>query len=152
MTTLGLLAGIAELLYQVNSSNDIYSVKYSVVQHMKEDRYTALALLVAYFLLLPGLLYIAYRNEHTSSVLCTGWSPVLLAMLISSGGGMILDQAVKKFRGIAVFSPVMNGAGGNLVAIQVRAIHLQCCGELCRARLHKQLLPTKTLQCFSKVS
>jgi len=102
VTTLGLLAGIAELLYQ----------------HMKEDRYTALALLVAYFLLLPGLLYIAYRNEHTSSVLCTGWSPVLLAMLISSGGGMILDQAVKKFRGIAVFSPVMNGAGGNLVAIQ----------------------------------
>ena len=120
---------------------------------MKEDRYTALVLLVAYCLLLPGLLYIAYRNEHTSSVLCTGWSPVLLAMLISSGGGMILDQAVKKFRGIAVFSPVMNGAGGNLVAIQVRAIQsLQCCGPLCRARLHKQLPPTKTLQCFSKVS
>merc|ERR1719273_929038 len=39
-------------------------------------------------------------------------------MLISSGGGMILDRAVTTFRGIAVFSPVMNGAGGNLVAIQ----------------------------------
>ena len=31
---------------------------------------------------------------------------------------MILEKAVEHFKGIAVFSPVMNGAGGNLVAIQ----------------------------------
>jgi len=37
----------------------------------------------------------------------------------SSGGGLILDHAVVIFKGITVFQPVMNGAGGNLVAIQV---------------------------------
>ena len=51
-------------------------------------------------------------------LLILGWTPVLLAMLISSGGGMILDKAVEHFKGVAMFSPVMNGAGGNLVAIQ----------------------------------
>lgn len=35
-----------------------------------------------------------------------------------STGGLILDFAVNKFYGIAVFSPVMNGVGGNLVAVQ----------------------------------
>ena len=35
-----------------------------------------------------------------------------------STGGLILDFAVDKFYGIAVFNPVMNGVGGNLVAVQ----------------------------------
>eukprot|EP00092_Neocalanus_flemingeri_P017053 GFUD01018441.1.p1 GENE.GFUD01018441.1~~GFUD01018441.1.p1 ORF type:complete len:470 (+),score=42.68 GFUD01018441.1:662-2071(+) len=102
VTTLGLLAWIANLLYI----------------HMLEDRHTALIIIVVYFLVLPFLFYLSYKNEHTCLVLCTGWTPVLTAMLISSGGGLILDKAVEHFKGIAVFSPVMNGAGGNLVAIQ----------------------------------
>jgi len=102
VTTLGLLAWIANLLYD----------------EMLEDRQTALIVILAYFLVLPVLLYLSYKNEHTCLVLCTGWTPVLSAMLISSGGGLILDKAVEHFKGIAVFSPVMNGAGGNLVAIQ----------------------------------
>ena len=39
-------------------------------------------------------------------------------MLLSSGGGLILDYAQEVFNGIAVFQPVMNGVGGNLVAVQ----------------------------------
>jgi len=102
VTTLGLLAWIANLLYD----------------EMVEQKQTALIVIVAYFLVLPFLFYLSYKNEHTCLVLCTGWTPVLSAMLISSGGGLILDKAVEHFKGIAVFSPVMNGAGGNLVAIQ----------------------------------
>lgn len=102
VTTLGLLAWISDVLYN----------------HMLEQKQTALIVIVAYFLVLPLLFYLSYKNEHTCLVLCTGWTPVLSAMLISSGGGIILDKAVEHFKGIAVFSPVMNGAGGNLVAIQ----------------------------------
>jgi len=102
VTTLGLLAWIANLLYD----------------EMLGQKQTALIVIVAYFLVLPFLFYLSYKNEHTCLVLCTGWTPVLSAMLISSGGGLILDKAVEHFKGIAVFSPVMNGAGGNLVAIQ----------------------------------
>ena len=55
-------------------------------------------------------------------VLYSGWKPVLIAMSISSGGGLILDQAVTKFSGIAVFQPLFNGVGGNLVAVQASRI------------------------------
>ena len=37
-------------------------------------------------------------------------------------GGLILDKAVTKFKGIAVFQPVFNGVGGNLVAVQASRI------------------------------
>lgn len=33
-------------------------------------------------------------------------------------GGVILDCTVKAYKGIAVFQPVINGVGGNLVAVQ----------------------------------
>jgi solute carrier family 41 len=33
-------------------------------------------------------------------------------------GGIILDCTVKAYTGIAVFQPVINGVGGNLVAVQ----------------------------------
>merc|ERR1712013_411066 len=40
------------------------------------------------------------------------------SMVISSGGGVVLHTAVDNFPASAMFAPVMNGAGGNLVAIQ----------------------------------
>lgn len=43
-------------------------------------------------------------------------------MAISSVGGCILDFAVSRFSGIAVFQPVINGVGGNLVAVQASRI------------------------------
>ncbi|KAG7243019.1 hypothetical protein INR49_016785 [Caranx melampygus] len=64
---------------------------------------------------------------HYCLWLCTGQrSPevrlaaVILAMSISSIGGLILDRTVSNpdFEGMAVFTPVINGVGGNLVAIQ----------------------------------
>lgn len=66
--------------------------------------------------------WIAKKNEHTRDVLYNGWTPVLTAMLISSVGGLILDFMVSRFEGIAVFQPVINGVGGNLVAVQVQSL------------------------------
>jgi cation transporter-like permease len=37
-------------------------------------------------------------------------------------GGLILDFMVVRFEGIAVFQPVINGVGGNLVAVQASRI------------------------------
>ncbi|KAF6032305.1 hypothetical protein EB796_009388 [Bugula neritina] len=41
-------------------------------------------------------------------------------MAISCVGGLVLDMTVsdKKYHGMAVFQPVINGVGGNLVAVQ----------------------------------
>ena len=81
VTTLGLLAWISSLLYT----------------HMQVGLDIALIIIVVYFSVLPLLLYPSYNNKHTCLVPCTGWTPVLLAMLISSGGGLILNKAVDSF-------------------------------------------------------
>ena len=75
-------------------------------------------LICLYLLLTPACCWLAWRHETTRDVLRHGWSPVILSMLLSSAGGLILEFALDTFNGIAVFQPVMNGVGGNLVAVQ----------------------------------
>jgi solute carrier family 41 len=87
-----------------------------------EDRWISGTIIGAYILFIPICIYLAKKNVITEKVLYTGWTPVLVAMSISSLGGLILDSAVNKFRGIAVFQPVFNGVGGNLVAVQASRI------------------------------
>jgi len=102
ITTLGLLAWISDILY--HDYND--------------GGYKAQIIIGGYFLILPIFLALAYNNEHVSEVLRVGWTPVLMAMLIASGGGFVLEMAVEHFKGVTLFAPVMNGSGGDLVGIQ----------------------------------
>ncbi|CAB3379647.1 Hypothetical predicted protein [Cloeon dipterum] len=62
-------------------------------------------LIIGFCLLLtPIWAWLCRQNKHTKEVLSSGWTPVVLAM------------------GIAVFQPVINGVGGNLVAVQASRI------------------------------
>lgn len=93
-------------------------------------------IIAGYILAIPLWVWIAKRNPQTRDVLYYGWTPVMGAMLISSTGGLILDFMVSRFEGIAVFQPVINGVGGNLVAVQASristALHKQAeLGVLC---------------------
>nr|XP_057932833.1 solute carrier family 41 member 1-like isoform X2 [Doryrhamphus excisus] len=73
-----------------------------------------------FLLLVPVCVFIARQSPPIREVLRSGWQPVILAMSVSSIGGLILDKTVSdpNFEGMAVFTPVINGVGGNLVAIQ----------------------------------
>jgi len=102
ITTLGLLAWISDILYTDYNTGG----------------YKAQIIIGGYFLVLPLFLALAYNNEHVSEVLRVGWTPVLMAMLIASGGGFVLEMAVEHFKGVTLFAPVMNGSGGDLVGIQ----------------------------------
>lgn len=73
-------------------------------------------------ILVPVWAYVAYKNQYTHNVLFSGWIPVIAAMIISSIGGLILDFTVSAFKGVAVFQLVINGVGGNLVAVQASRI------------------------------
>lgn len=79
-------------------------------------------IIAGYILAIPLWVWIAKRNLQTREVLYHGWTPVMGAMMISSMGGLILDFVVARFEGIAVFGPVINGVGGNLVAVQASRI------------------------------
>ncbi|XP_065284593.1 solute carrier family 41 member 1-like isoform X2 [Dermacentor albipictus] len=107
LTTLALLALVASFLYACLEVHQMWLV---------------VVVLVAVALLLPLWGVLACANPHTQEVLYTGWTPVISAMVISSVGGCILDFAVSRFHGIAVFQPVINGVGGNLVAVQASRI------------------------------
>lgn len=102
LTTLILLSSISSLLY-----------------HTLESHFWLSPVLLVIFLgLVPLWCVISHRNSYVNEVLYNGWSPVIGAMIISSIGGVILDSTVTTYDGIAVFQPVINGVGGNLVAVQ----------------------------------
>ncbi|KAK6482761.1 solute carrier family 41 member 2 isoform X1 [Huso huso] len=83
------------------------------------------SLVCAFFLALTPL-WIVISSKHPASrtLLYSGWEPVITAMIISSIGGLILDKTVSdpNLAGIVVYTPVINGIGGNLVAIQASRI------------------------------
>ncbi|XP_005529378.1 PREDICTED: solute carrier family 41 member 1 isoform X1 [Pseudopodoces humilis] len=117
LITLALLSGISWGLYKE-----------------LESRAYVNPLVCAFFIsLLPIWIIIAKRNSATREVLYSGWEPVIIAMAISSVGGLILDRTVSdpNFAGMAVFTPVINGVGGNLVAVQASRIstYLHMSGE-----------------------
>uniref|UniRef100_A0A8C5LQI6 Solute carrier family 41 member n=1 Tax=Leptobrachium leishanense TaxID=445787 RepID=A0A8C5LQI6_9ANUR len=108
LVTLALLAGISWGLYKEIKSHVLINPLVCVL----------------FISLLPIWVVIARKNPATREVLATGWEPVIIAMAISSVGGLILGKTVSdpNFAGMAVFTPVINGVGGNLVAVQASRI------------------------------
>ncbi|CAL8324914.1 unnamed protein product [Merluccius merluccius] len=107
LITLSLLAGVSTTLYQYR------------------DMWYVSPLVCVFFLsLIPVWVLVARTSPPIREVLRSGWQPVIVAMSISSIGGLILDRTVSdpNFKGMAVFTPVINGVGGNLVAIQASRI------------------------------
>ncbi|XP_067683679.1 solute carrier family 41 member 1-like [Haliotis asinina] len=119
LTTLSLLAGVSTLLYEA----------------IGKQHWLAPTIIVFFLLLIPVWVVICVKNRYVNDVIYSGWVPVISAMAISSIGGLILDFTVSTHDGIAVFQPVINGVGGNLVAVQASRIstylHKNCVmGEL----------------------
>ena len=102
VTTMILLANISHFLYVNLESN-------TLVQN---------TLLIFLMSLIPIWAYIARKNPFTKSVILNGWYPVCGAMLIQNAGGLVMERALKSFNKIANLQLLINGVGGNLVAIQ----------------------------------
>ncbi|CAH0562634.1 unnamed protein product [Brassicogethes aeneus] len=132
LTTLACLSWLASLFYRT----------------MESHPWLTTVLIILALLLVPVWAYIASQNQYTHTVLFSGWSPVITAMVISSIGGLILDFTVSQYKGVAVFQLVINGVGGNLVAVQASRIstelhsisqpgylprHMQVCISPCAA-------------------
>ncbi|TRY69875.1 hypothetical protein DNTS_015339 [Danionella cerebrum] len=104
LITLAILAWISQGLYNCLDTHPYVS-----------------SLVCAFFIsLTPLWMVIASKHPASRQLLYSGWEPVITAMFISSIGGLILDKTVSdpNLAGIVVYTPVINGIGGNLVAIQ----------------------------------
>ncbi|GFR73926.1 solute carrier family 41 member 2 [Elysia marginata] len=106
LVTLALLAWISNTLFEA----------------IGKQHWLAPTVIVLFLVLLPIWVVICVKNTYTNDVIYSGWVPVLSAMMISSVGGLILDFTVSNYDGIAVFQPVINGVGGNLVAVHASRI------------------------------
>ncbi|XP_020670817.3 solute carrier family 41 member 3 isoform X2 [Pogona vitticeps] len=107
LITLSLLAGISSTLFK----------------HI-DVKYLSPMICAIFIVMIPLWIAIARQSPPIAEVLKSGWQPVIVAMAISSLGGLILDKTITNpnFEGMAVFTPVINGVGGNLVAIQASRI------------------------------
>ncbi|KAF4077816.1 hypothetical protein AMELA_G00192330 [Ameiurus melas] len=100
LITLSLLAGISSTLY-----------------HYRDMWYVSPLVCVFFLSLIPLWVFVARRSVQIREVLRSGWQPVIVAMSISSFGGLILDRTV-----ISRSWLTLTGGGGNLVAIQASRI------------------------------
>ncbi|XP_044765346.1 solute carrier family 41 member 1-like [Coccinella septempunctata] len=89
---------------------------------LEKDIWFCTVSIIIALVMIPVWAWMASREKYSQQVLCTGWTPVISAMIISSVGGLILDYTVAKYKGVAVFQLIINGVGGNLVAVQASRI------------------------------
>ncbi|TYJ56006.1 hypothetical protein B9479_003248 [Cryptococcus floricola] len=73
------------------------------------------------------------RNQWVKEVARGGWVPLIGAMLISSGTGMVLAKGVGRYRGFALLAISMTGLTGSIGAIHANRLSTQ---------LHTLLHPT----------
>ncbi|XP_033076710.1 solute carrier family 41 member 2 isoform X2 [Trachypithecus francoisi] len=135
-TVVGFLAAVAAIILGWIPEGKYYldhsillcssSVATAFIASLLQETYYYISPLVGVFFLAltPIWIIIAAKHPATRTVLHSGWEPVITAMVISSIGGLILDTTVSdpNLVGIVVYTPVINGIGGNLVAIQASRI------------------------------
>jgi solute carrier family 41 len=131
LTTLACLSWLASFFYNTIDSHPWFTT----------------VIIILGLILVPVWAWIASRNEYTCTVLFSGWSPVIAAMIISSIGGLILDFTVSQYKGVAVFQLVINGVGGNLVAVQASRISTEL-----HSRAKPGQLPNHMQVCISPCS
>lgn len=85
---------------------------------------TILASLILLFLIVACVVcfVVTLQNTYVRELLSSGWVPLIIAMFISSGAGLVLDSFVQRYPGFALLSPVVTGLPGACAAIFVSRI------------------------------
>lgn len=56
-------------------------------------------------------IFISLRNQFARPLIKSGWAPLIWAMAISSGTGLVLDKFVTRWEGFGALSVVIGGEG-----------------------------------------
>ncbi|XP_061474391.1 solute carrier family 41 member 3 isoform X2 [Rhineura floridana] len=86
-----------------------------------EMRYLSPMICVVFIMMIPLWVAIARQSPPIAEVLKSGWQPVIVAMAVSSIGGLILNKALTNpnFEGMAVFTPVINGVNSKSTRVLI---------------------------------
>ncbi|KAF9521156.1 hypothetical protein BS47DRAFT_1404739 [Hydnum rufescens UP504] len=66
--------------------------------------------------------FISLRNEFARPLIKSGWTPLIWAMTISSGTGLVLDKFVTRWEGFGALSVVIGGLPGSIGSVFVSRI------------------------------
>ncbi|XP_074196546.1 solute carrier family 41 member 3 isoform X12 [Rhinolophus sinicus] len=134
-TVVGFLAAMAALMLGALSTEELDFEKVKLLcassvitaflaAFALDSRYLTPLVCTSLMALTPVWVLIAKKNPPIMQILKFGWFPIILAMVISSFGGLILNKTISKeqYKGMAIFTPIICGVGGNLVAIQTSRI------------------------------
>lgn len=123
VVTLGILAGCAHLL-QVHIGKILFFFFFHLFMCYLPDIETSLSAWLLFFMFgsIPFFGLSVWRNRHVKDLLFSGWTPIVLAMLISSGAGLVLERYVEQYQGLAMFTPILCGLAGNLGSIYASRI------------------------------
>ncbi|XP_029680386.1 solute carrier family 41 member 3 isoform X1 [Formica exsecta] len=109
---------LAASIGDVVSISILSAIASEFFRRLKAEIWVLYVVFGFFLVLLPFWILIVLKNKYTRSVLKSGWVPILSALLISGGGGLVLERMVDSYDGFEVFQPVINGIGGNLVSVQ----------------------------------
>lgn len=82
-----------------------------------EGTFLATVILAALTVVCMAFFIVTFRNAYVRELLASGWVPLIVAMFISSGAGLVLDEYVGRYQGFALLSPVLSGLPGACAAI-----------------------------------
>lgn len=121
VVTLGILAGCAHLL-MINIGNT--HTQIFIRKNSQETIETSLCSWLLFLMIfsIPFFGLSVWKNKHVKDLLFSGWTPILMAMLISSGAGLVLERFVERYQGLAMFTPILCGLAGNLGSIYASRI------------------------------
>ena len=80
-------------------------------------------------LFIPFFGLIVWKNKDVKPLLFVGWVPILVAMIISSLAGVVLEKYVGEYKGVALLTPVLIGLAGNLGSIYASRISTSLHGD-----------------------
>ncbi|XP_050450868.1 solute carrier family 41 member 3 isoform X1 [Cataglyphis hispanica] len=109
---------LAASIGDVVSISILSAIASEFFSRLKVEIWVLYVVFAFFLIVLPVWILIVLKNKYTRSVLKSGWVPILSALLISGGGGLVLERMVDSYDGFEVFQPVINGIGGNLVSVQ----------------------------------
>ncbi|CEP15330.1 hypothetical protein [Parasitella parasitica] len=93
----------------------------TILQHQMESIFSTVIFLIM-LSMIPVFGFIVWRNKHVKNLLFSGWTPIILAMVISSLAGVLLEAYVEQYKGVALLTPVLIGLSGNLGSIYASRI------------------------------
>lgn len=123
VVTLGILAGCAHfLLINIGTSTLSLSLSSMLNNLSYLETQTSTWLLLIMFGSIPFFGLAVWKNPHVKDLLFSGWTPIIIAMLISSGAGLVLERYVEQYKGLAMLTPILCGLAGNLGSIYASRI------------------------------